>query len=203
MGKEFKVIKETATVCATIIELAAIDTRIRTEITSPDFYDEYDSLLKDILSTYQAFVNILKPLTGCHDQTAFTERFPALAQQYESGYQQSQSVARINAEFTFEKYLQFQKRKELKTRYPPLKATFSRLHDLIDKWIDNDIWLAMSIDTVLKMLNLIVIDIKENHDKDIDDAYSTYAASIGTLLPLLETIEGRVKKLEQESAICD
>lgn len=194
MGKEFKVIKETATVCATIIELAAINKRIRTEITTPDFYEEYDSLLKDILSTYQAFVSILKPLTACTDATEFAEQFPALAEQYEAGYQQALSVARINAEYTFEKYLQFRKRKELKTQYPPLKASFSRLHDLIDKWIDNDIWLAMSIDTVLKMLNLVVTEVKENSVKDIDNAYGLYTASIGTLVPMLNGIEEELEK---------
>ena len=189
MGKEFKIIKETATVSATILELVAVDHRICIEIGSQDFRTEYDSLLGDVLNTYRVFLDLLKPLAFSTDEVIFADQLPELACQYEANYQQTLSIARANAEFTYEKYLQFRKRKELKTQYPPLKNSFSRLHDLIDKWIDNDIWLAMSMDTVLKMLVLILADIKDLYGRDLEEAHNQFTSSIAPLTSYLTVIE--------------
>jgi hypothetical protein len=105
----------------------------------------------------------------------------------------------VYAEFTFEKNLQFRKRKEVKTSYPLLKATFARLQDLIDKWIDNDIWLAMSIDIVLKQLNLCLDDIAEAYKGDPEEAYGVYVSCVGGFGPYLAMISAALSELPEST----
>ena len=189
MANEFKALKECATVTATLQELAGINAIICAEIPLPDFRTEYDSLLLDIVNTYQVVVDILKPLMILNQRDAFMASFDDVAQWYADSHRRALSQPRINAEFTFEKYLQFRKRKETKTSYPLLKVCFARLHDFIDKWIDNDIWLAMSTDTLLKMLNLVLNDLADARKRDSDEAFMLAQASIGKLAPYLAMLE--------------
>jgi len=188
MGKEFKVIKEVATVSATLAELVAINRIICAEIPAAEFRAEYDSLLFDIVDTYRVVDQILTPLVAIDDIKVFCRDFPSLATWYTNNYQAALSKPRVNAEFTFEKYLYFRKRKETKTGYPALKAAFSRLHDLVDKWIDNDIWLAMSIDTILKMLYLHLLEVNESLGDDNEEAFNLYQSCVGRLPPYLKMI---------------
>jgi len=188
MANEFKVLKECATITATLNELAGINSIICNEIPVADFRAEYSSLLLDIVNTYQVVTEILTPLMSLNQRDLFDESLGPLAEWYAGNYQRALSQPRVNAEFTFEKYLQFRKRREVQTGYPLLKNCFARLHDLIDKWIDNDIWLAMSIDTMLKMLNLVINDVGEARKRDSDEAFMLAQAGIGKLAPYLAMI---------------
>jgi len=202
MGKEFTIIKELATISATITELVAIDRIIKHEIPSTDFRTDYVSLISDMHNTYQGVVTILEPLTQALTADSFAEHFEQLQPWYSDGYQSIHSASRINAEFTFEKYLQFRKRKEVNTKYPPLKAAFSRLHDYIDKWIDNDIWLSLSIDTALKMLNQKLTEVSKMKVVDEEEAYNYYYSCVAGLeayvLMLSENIKLLAGSLESE-----
>ncbi len=195
MANEFKALKECATVTATLQELAGINAIICEEIPMPGFRSEYDSLLLDIVNTYQVVVDILQPLMMLNQRDSFVSSFEDIAQWYADHYQRALSQPRINAEFTFEKYLQFRKRKEVNTSYPLLKACFGRLHDFIDKWIDNDIWLAMSIDTMLKMVNLVISDLADIRKRDRDEAFMLAQDSIGKLAPYLAMIEAGLAEI--------
>lgn len=196
MGNEFKVLKDIATISATISELAAVNRMIRTEIDSPDFLQEYDSLIEDILNTYQCVENILQPLIDLRAPTSFKENFISLFQWYSESYQPALSEPRINAELTFQKYLQFCKRRETKTGYPPLKKAFSRLHEFVDKWIDNDIWLAMTIDGLLKVLYRLLGEVIELNTRDSDAAFNYYTSFVAGLSAYLTIIRQMRDQIE-------
>lgn len=197
MGREFKVLKELATISATATEFAAVNRILCNELGSPDFRQEYDSLISDIKSTYRVVIDILQPLVDTLDRDVFDKKFTHTYDWYKGHYQAALSEPRVYAEFTFEKNLQFRKRKEVKTSYPLLKATFARLHDLIDKWIDNDIWLAMSIDIVLKQLNLCLDDIAETYKADFEEAYGVYVSCVGGFPPYLAIISAALSELPE------
>jgi len=203
MGLEFNITRDTACICATITELAAIDDIVRCEIDSADFYRDYDSLLRDVLNTYRVVVDTLGPLSDVTAQDAFTERFDGLYQHYGQHYQPALSEPRVNAELTYEKYLQFRKRREVQTGYPPLKRAFARLHDYIDKWIDNDIWLAMTIDTLFKLLFRFMGEVAEARKVDEEAAFQLYRSCIGGLPPLLSIISTGIDGLEREMGDID
>ena len=196
MGREFKIIKETASISATMAEFAAVDRFIRAEISSAGFLSEYDSLLLDIVNTYRVVIDTFEPLLVCCDLQLFREKFNTAFADYEQQYQPALSAPRVNAEFTFEKYLQFRKLKEVQTGYPVLKAAFARLHDLIDKWIDNDIWLAMSIDTVFKMLFLVLQEVRQLQQADIEEAFNLYFSCVGCLEPYVNMMRSYLDILE-------
>lgn len=198
MGIEFTITKDLATISATIAELSAVNTIICEEIGSADFQQEYASLLSDILNTYRVVNRTLQPLVEINSPVLFRQQFDECFKVYGATYQRALSEPRINAEFTFEKYLQFRKRKETKTSYPILKRCFSRLHDFIDKWIDNDIWLAMTIDTLLKMINRLLGEIAEANSKDAESAFAMYASLFNTLPPLLAIIDAEINCIEAQ-----
>jgi len=200
MGREFKVIKELATISATAVEFAAVNRIICQEIPSPDFRREYDSLITDIRATYQVVLDILQPVADITAPEAFNSQFTITYNRYKEHYQAALSEPRVYAEFTFEKYLQFRKRKEVKTSFPMLKMVFARLHDLIDKWIDNDIWLAMSIDLMLKQLNICLDHVADACKSDPEEAYALYQACTGGFSIYLGIVSEAVKELPHVSS---
>lgn len=200
MGREFKIVKELATVSATAVELAAVDKIVRAEIPSPDFRREYDFLIADIRHTYQTVLDILQPLMAIQESEDFNAHFGEVHRWYKDNYQKALSEPRIYAEYTFEKYLQFRKRKETRTSYPALKAAFGRLQDLIDKWIDNDIWLAMCIDIVLKQVNLLLDDVAEAKKRDAEEALALFGSSVGGWKSFTTAIAVAVRSLPQVEA---
>lgn len=195
MGIEFTITKDLATISATVSELSAVNTIICEEIGSADFHQEYTSLLWDILNTYRVVNRIVQPMVDIQSFAEFNHSFMACHQEYSGGYQAALSEPRVNAEFTFEKYLQFRKRKETKTSYPLLKRSFSRLHDFIDKWIDNDIWLAMTIDTLLKGINRFLSEVAELNSKDQESAYALFSSVMTCMPPYLEIIASRTEAI--------
>lgn len=197
MGNEFKLLKDAATISATLTELVAVNTLITGHISSDNFLDEYESLLADILNTYRCFEDILQPLVTLRDQQDFNQYFSSQFEWYSEHYQAALSEPRVNAEFTFQKYLQFRKRRETKTGFPLLKNAFSRLHDYIDKWIDNDIWLAMTIDSLLKMLFRLLSEVQAVNSRDSEEAFSLYHSFTSGLLPFCDLIHQQLDQIER------
>lgn len=176
MSNEFKLLKDIATISATLAELQAVDTLITDEIASEQFLSEYNSLLFDVLNTYRALNIMLNPLLGIQSSEAFHRDFAPAATTFSDNFQSVLSESRINAEHTFQKYLQFRKRRETKTSYPSLRRAFPRLHAFIDKWIDNDIWLALTLDSLLKRLNRMLAELLDTAAKDPEQAYQLFCS---------------------------
>ncbi|MFV8816602.1 hypothetical protein [Haliea sp. E17] len=196
MGDEFKLLKALATISATSSELAAVNQLITAEIGSADFLEEYDSLLFDILNTYRGLESILRPMVSVSSPEKFRQDFSSRFEWYANHYQAALSEARINAELTFEKYLQFRKRREVATGFPLLKHAFSRLHDFVDKWIDNDIWLAMTIDTLLKTLFRMLGELNTIQSRDPEDAFALYTSYMAGVLSYLDLIHQNLGQIE-------
>lgn len=196
MADEFRITKDLATISATATELAAVNQFITEEITSQDFLDQYDDMLLDIVDTYRGLQGILQPILALHARPVFNQQFGTTVDWYSDHYQPALSQPRINAEFTFQKYLQFRKRRETKTNYPLLKSAFARLHDFIDKWIDNDIWLALTIDACLKTLNRVLVDLAETQKKDSELAFIQLTSLCAGLVPYLAVIEKALENIE-------
>ena len=195
MGIQLNSLKELATISMTAVEFDAVDNIICSQIGNPSFQQDYNSLMFDITNTYQVVVDNLKSLSQIASEQDFSERYTALSQVFLDSYLKEISQPRVNAEFTYEKYLQFRKLKEVKTGFPLLKLSFARLHDLIDKWIDNDIWLAMTIDSLFKMTARQLNELNELKKRDVEDAFILYQSSIYAYQPYLEIIMTRMRQI--------
>ena len=183
MGAEFMALKEMATISATCTELAAVNELICAETGPGDFQIQYQDLLTDVLNTYRLILAALTPLTALTGRPAFKTGLANMVAEFSTSLPVTTNEARNNAEFTYEKNLQFRKRAEVKTSYPILKNAFGRLHDFIDKWIDNDIWLVMSLDNLLKRLLRHLEDVQAMQAKDNEMAYAMYLSCAGQLGP--------------------
>ena len=188
MGTELNCLKELATVSMSAVELAAVDKVIMTHINDPSFRQDYQSLLKDITNTYQLVLDNLQPLVDFRSEQEFGEGFDQMSQTFLNCYLKEISRPRVNAEFTYEKYLQFKKRKEVNTSYPVLKHHFARLHDFVDKWVDNDIWLAMTIDSLFKMTARLLNELSAAKNRDAEDAFIIYQSGLPAYQAYLDII---------------
>lgn len=199
MGIEFNLTKELATISATATELGAIDQLLNQELDAAEFRQAKADLLFDIIDSYRVVITLLQPLVPLLEAPVFATDFAAETARYHEHYQRALSQPRINAENTFQKYLQFRKRPEVKTSYPPLKYSFQRLHDLIDKWIDNDIWLAMCIDSLFKQLNRHLTEVAALNAKDPEWGYLVFQSTVGQLPAFLTVIADAVATLENST----
>ncbi len=198
MGAEFMALKEMGTISATATELAAVNALICEETGPGDFQAQYQDLLSDVLNTYRLILSSLTPLTAMTDRAAFKEGLALMVAEFSTSLPVTTNEARNNAEFTYEKNLQFRKRAEVKTSYPILKNAFSRLHDYIDKWIDNDIWLVMSLDNLLKRLLRHLEDVQAMQGKDNEMAYAMYLSCAGQLAPYVSLIQTSLARIEAD-----
>lgn len=200
MGTELNLLKELSTISITSAELAAVASIIRSEIGSADFNADFDDLMLDMQANYEVVLENLLPLTQLLSQEDFSDNFARLSEHYNSHYLSEVSRPRIYVENTFQKYLQFRKRKEVSTGYPILKISFARLHDYIDKWIDNDIWLAMTIDIVFKLVNRWLLEVAELQKKDDEMAYALYLSLKDNLADQLQIIEKQLASMQRGSS---
>ncbi len=136
-------------------------------------------------------------LVSFRSEQEFIEGFDQASQIFLNCYLKEISRPRINAELTYEKYLQFKKRKEVNTNYPLLKYQFARLHNFVDKWVDNDIWLAMTIDSLFKMTARLLNELSAAKCRDAEDAFVIYQSGLPCFQVYLDII-GR--SLEQIAA---
>lgn len=200
MGIEFNLTKELATISATATELAAIDRLLDEELDAADFRLAKADLLFDVVDSYRVVIDLLQPLLALLDPAVFATDFETEFACYQGQYQKALSQPRINAENTFQKYLQFRKRAEVKTSYPPLKYSFQRLHDLIDKWIDNDIWLAMCIDSLFKQLNRHLTEVASLKTRDPEWSFLVFQSTVRQLPALLTIVNNAIASINATAA---
>lgn len=199
MGTELTILKELGTISMTSAELAAVTKIIREEIDAKEFRTELHSLLSDMVNTYQLVVDIFTPFTEISTQRQFKTQFSDTFQRYSDEFNQNLSIPRVNAEFTFEKTLQFRKLTPVKTSYPILKRAFARLLEYIDKWHDNDIWLSMSIDMLMKMVLRLMNEVNDIQKKDTEQAFLLYESSASHYRGFLAIIENNIQSMDLNS----
>lgn len=199
MGNELTFLKELANISMSVGELASVKKLIVDDIDDPAFIAILDDLLIDMVNSYQVVLTNLEPFAEIKTKEDFLNNFDQCIQRFTQRYNIDNGIPRANAEFTYEKYLEFRKLKIANTSYPILKKAFSRLHDYIDKWLDNDIWLAMSIDVVFKMCFRIMDDIAQLKKKDPDDAFSLFYSLARNIPDYLWIIENNCKLIAGET----
>ncbi len=177
MGIEFVVTKELGNIAATQTEFAAITRTINGEIGPGPFSTLFNTLMARMADTYAVVTDTLQPFMTLDSEATFNSGFDAVITSYRGTYLRQISKARTLTVDAYDDYEHLVCMREAKTGYPLLKRTFARLAELTDKWIANDYWLAMSIDTLFKMLPRLLQEIEDMKTKDPADAYLIYQAA--------------------------
>lgn len=171
MGIELTVAKELANINMTASEWVALADMINRHIRNPDFSTLFNRMIAELAPCYDLVDEVLSPFFALESEQLFIERFDGCHQHYKEHFLHDASQPRKFADNAYETYLVLNTMKECKTGYPLLKRTFTRLDQFIDKWVTNDAWLAMNIDTMLKMLNRFLLEVAEFKQKDAEDAF--------------------------------
>lgn len=198
MGLELTVTKELASIGMTATELAAIARVIEREIGNRDFRRPFAGLLEALTACYGVVLDSLAPLVALDTEAVFLSAFDDTQAAYTGRYLQQASLPRPQAEEAFEQYLMLKTLKESRTGYPLLKRTFARLDDLVDRWVTNDAWLVMSIDSLLKMTNRLVTEIAELKRRDPEEAWLIHQSAFsdgGRFLALLADRQAALRDL--------
>ena len=178
MGTERIIVEELATVSMTLTELLAITRNIRNEIKDPAFTELFSHMVDTLAQSYDVVISNFNTFYKIEDEEGFSREFDALYAAYAEAYLKEISKPRTYAERAYEDHLELKRMKQSKTSFPLLKRTFLRLDELIDKWADNDVWLAMSIDNMFKRLNHLLKEIADIKQKDVSDAYVIYNSAM-------------------------
>ena len=121
----------------------------------------------------------------------FKQLFDDTHQAFKRSYLMDVSKPRRYCDDVYDAYLAMQQTKEAKTTFPLLKRNFLRLDALYDKWINNDAYLPMSIDAVLKLQNRLLNEISELKAKDAEDAYILFSSAMEDLEDYLTLINAK------------
>lgn len=201
MGIEIQELKDIATITMTATEVASVLTTLAGSIRKPGFQAELGSLTEDIEASYRVVLENLAPFMGINTQAEFDAQFAQQAASYGERYLMEISRPRELAENTFQKNLQFWKIKETKTSFPLFKLTFQRLREFIDKWIDNDIWLAMTIDSLFKNHHRLLGQVSQLAQQDNEQGFLYFRSSILAMQPLVSALEAEADRLASVSAL--
>lgn len=189
MGIEFVVTKELGNIAATQTEFAAVTRTVNGEIGVGSFSTLFNAMMDKMVGSYDVVVDNLRPLVELDDEVAFKSGFDERATAYRDSYLLQVGKARTLTVDAYDDYEHLVCMREAKTRYPLLKRTFLRLAELTDQWIANDYWLAMSIDTLFKMLPRLLQEVAELKRKDPADAYQIYHSAFADIASYLALIE--------------
>ena len=197
MGVELNIVRNMATVCVTVSELAAIENLIKGELKNPAFVEQFDKMAGAIGECYGVIADKVQPWLEITNETEFCEKFDSAHADYKATYLSITNQPRVASEQAYIEYMALRNYKETQTAYPLLKRTFARLDEFIDKWITNDAWLAMSIENLLKMLHRFLNEVAEFKQKDPNDAFTIFQAGMVALRPYYALLENDWKVLEE------
>lgn len=191
MGIEFVVTRELGNIAATQTEFTAIARTVNGEIGPGAFNTLFNTMMGRMADTYAVVTEQLQPFVDINNEAAFLGSFDDVVGAYRESYLSAISKARTLTVDAYDDYEHLVCMREAKTGYPLLKRSFSRLAELTDKWIANDYWLAMSIDTLFKMLPRLLQEIAELKQKDPADAWTIYRAAISGFAHYLALIRAQ------------
>ncbi len=188
MGIERYIIEELAGISMTVTEMAAIKVIINGQIKNPAFSEQFNNMVAELAKSYDVVIANLQPLFGLESEASFMADFDDRYSAYKACYLLEISKPRAYADEAYEHYLVLKTLRESKTRYPLLQRTFARLDELVDKWVTNDAWLAMGIDSLFKRLHNLLNEIAEIKQKDPEDAYLIYCSAVNAFVGYLDLI---------------
>lgn len=198
MGVDFTITKELANVGVTVTELTSITAIIQSEIKGREFNELFDRVVNELAQTYDVVVDNLVPLLAIATLDEFAQQFDQHYADFKDRYLMEISKPRSYCDEAYETYLVLKTLRETKTQFPLLKRTFDRFDEFIEKWVTNDEWLPMSVDTLFKMIYRLLTEISDTKTKDIEDAYLLYQSAREDFTPHLQLI---IAKQETLSAL--
>lgn len=188
MGIELDIIREFGNINATLSELSSIATAVNGQIRNGEFSTCFNKIIEHIGKSYDVVTDNLIPLSELETESAFVDHFDDRHAAYTAIYLKEIHMPRAFAEEAYEEHLLLKTMKESKTNFPLLKRNYERLDQLIDKWITNDVWLAMNIDNLFKRLQTLLNEIAALKQKDPEDAFLIYNAAFMSFSPYLKLI---------------
>ena len=178
MSIELVIVKELANIGVTLTELSSIARTVTSEIRRGEFAKLFTEMVAELAKCYDVVDDNISPLVELDSELDFVANFDVRHADYKARYLKEISKPRTYVDDAYETYLTLKTLRESKTSYPLLKRTFGRLDEFVDKWVTNDAWLAMSIDTLFKMLHRLLNEVAEVKQKDPSDAYLIYHAAL-------------------------
>ena len=177
MGIELTIARELANLDVTLAELLSLSGIVNGQMRNSDFLDLFNGMVADLARGYEAVSLNLSPLSALDSEDSFAADFDDRYAAYNGCYLHEISKPRACLDEAYEKYLVLKTLKESRTGFPLLKRTFGRLDEFVDKWVTNDAWLAMSIDTLFKMIQRLLNEIDGIKLKDPEDAWLIYSTA--------------------------
>jgi len=197
MGFELDIDRELATISATLIELSSLHTTISSLIRDEEFNRHYNSVIAELAKSYHVVGDNLYGFTQLQTEEQFITSFDAFHAAYSDCYLMEISKPRACGEAAYEPYHILKTLKQARTEYPLLKRSFERLDHFYDKWVDNDAWLAMSIDHLFKRVKNLLTEIDSLKKKDPEDAFVIYQAAFGAFAIFIDLIRIKADALSE------
>ena len=176
VSNELTILNELAKVVATRCEWLAIGDIVNQHIRDAEFIAQYRRMGAELAQCYDFIENLLAPFVALATPEKFELAFARLHDDYQKSYLIEASKPRHAADRAYEVFLGLSQRKEFKTSYPLLKRTFDRLDYFVDKYVTNDAWLVMGIETMLKRLSRFLYEVADLKKIDREEAFMVYRA---------------------------
>ncbi|MFT3931159.1 MAG: hypothetical protein QM709_12775 [Spongiibacteraceae bacterium] len=174
VSTELTLLNELAKVTATQREWLSIAEVIQSQIGDDGFLEPYRRMEGELMQCYRFIEKLFEPFLAISKLDQFDSVFVSLSENYQKSYLIDLSKPRHAADRAYEVFLGLLQRKEFKTGYPLLKRTFDRLDYFVDKYVTNDAWLVMSIDSMLRRLSRFLHDIADLRKVDREEAFLVY-----------------------------
>jgi len=178
MTSIYNINEELCSIALTSTELLSVSKIITRTIKKEEFVRQYAYVVSEINKSYCVLDDLLSPFYQLDSESKFTDNFHNMFMTFKDTYLLEISKPRKYCDNVYDPYIELMKNKEAKTGYPLLKNQFSRLNKLYDKWINNDVYLAMSIDRVVKLIHNVLKDILMLTENDIEDAFVYFSSSL-------------------------
>ena len=194
VSNELTILNELAKVAATQCEWQAIAAILNQHIRDTEFVEQYRRMSAELAQCYRFVESILTPFVALATPEQFERAFMQLHDDYQKSYLLEASKPRHAVDRAYEVCLGLLQRKEFKTNYPLLKRTFDRLDYFVDKYVTNDTWLVMSIETVLKRLSRFLYEVADLYKGDREEAFQVYRALMLAIERLLSLVIGNLSR---------
>jgi hypothetical protein len=191
MSFVFKINEELARVAITATELHSVTRTISHFIKSPEFVQAFRNIIAEINKSYVVVTDSFLPFYQLDSEEKFSQLFDEKHDAFSNNYLMEVSKPRKYCDNVYDDYIAMRQMKEAQTTFPLLKESFARLDVLYDKWINNDVFLAMSIDGAIKLKNRLLNDIATMKARDTEDAYFLFSSAFDDFHDYVDLIKNR------------
>lgn len=191
MGFVFKINEELASIAVTASELLSVTQTITGMIKNEAFVQLFSGFIREINKSYDVVIESFAPFYGLDSEEKFVRHFDEIHQTFKDRYLLDVSKPRKYFDNVYDVYIELQHTKEVKTGFPILKNSFSRLDAFYDKWITNDAYLAINIDGALKLQNRLLNEISELNKKDVEHAFINLSSAFDDFRDFVTLIKNK------------